>query len=268
MHRMRVISLLIVTIGFVGLAVFFVMLLNQFDVPAPRGGTPIASATGNEPNTLTADEKAAGWKLLFDGKTTNGWRGYQKEKVPDGWKVIDGTLDRVTNCGDLVTLDKYASFELTVDWRISTGGNSGIIYHVTEDYPEPGMSGPEYQLLDNGVAPDPTLAGWCYGLYVPPIDRRTGKPLDTTHPAGQWNTSRILVNGSHVTHWMNGVKYVEYELWSPDWNHRVAKSKFALWPKFALAKTGYICLQDHGAEIAFRNIKIRVIDRPGPTSAP
>lgn len=260
MHRMRVISLLIVTIGFVGLAVLMVVLTDQFNVPAPND-KPVTGATVG-PNTLTSEEKAAGWKLLFDGKTTDGWRGYRNEKAPDGWKVIDGTLDRVTNCGDLITRDKYASFDLTVDWRIARGGNSGIMYHITEDYPEPGMSGPEYQLLDNLNGGDPTLAGWCYGLYVPPLDPKTGKPLDTTRPVGEWNTSRILVDGSHVTHWMNGTKYVEYDLWSPDWNQRVAKSKFAAWPKFALAKTGYICLQDHGGDVAFRNIKIRVIDNP------
>ena len=220
-----------------------------------------ASSGDAGPNTLSAAEKAAGWKLLFDGKTTAGWRGYRKDKVPEGWEVIDGALDRVRRSGDLVTVDPYASFDLTVDWRISPGGNSGIIYHVTEDYDEPGMSGPECQILDNVHGGDPTLAGWCYGLYQPPIDLKTGKPLDATRPAGQWNTTRILVDGPHVTHWMNGVKYVEYDLWSDDWNQRVARSKFAAWPKFAQARTGCICLQDHGADVAFRNIKIRVIDR-------
>jgi hypothetical protein len=214
------------------------------------------------PNTLTDAEKAAGWKLLFDGKTTHGWRGYRKPTCPDGWKVVDGNLDRVEHVGDLITIDKYASFELVADWRISHAGNSGIMYHITEEYPEPGMSGPEYQVLDNGVSPDPTLAGWCYGLYKPAIDPNTGKPLDTTHPAGQWNHSRILIDGTHITHWMNGVKYVKYDLWSDDWNKRVAASKFAQWPNFAKAKTGYICLQDHGDEVAYKNIKIRVIDAP------
>jgi len=226
-----------------------------------RAAAPEA-ATATSTNTLTDSEKSAGWKLLFDGKTTEGWRGYKKPGVPDDWKVIDGTLDRVHTCGDLITRDKYSSFELTVDWRISRGGNSGIMYHITEDYPEPGMSGPECQILDNVDGRDPQRAGWCYGLYQPPIDPKTGKPLDTTHPAGEWNTTRIVVDGPHVTHWMNGVKYVEYELWSDDWNQRVARSKFTAWPKFALAKTGYICLQDHGDEVAFRNIKIRVIDQP------
>jgi hypothetical protein len=260
---MRAKGRVLLVLGLVALVVLVVIfvLLKQAHAPGDAASATGASDPAPEPNTLTPDEKAAGWKLLFDGKTTNGWRGYRKDKVPDGWKIIDGTLDRVTTCGDLVTLDQYASFDLTADWRIARGGNSGIMYHVTEDYPEPGMSGPEYQLLDNGVAPDPTLAGWCYGLYVPPIDPKTGKPLDATHPAGEWNTSRILVEGSHVTHWMNGTKYVEYDLWSDDWNHRVAKSKFSAWRKFALAKTGYICLQDHGGEVAFRNVKIRVITK-------
>jgi hypothetical protein len=253
----RLTSTVLVAIALVGTASW---LLSHPGAETARAAAPEA-ATATAPNTLTDAEKAAGWKLLFDGKTTDGWRGYQKQAVPADWKVIDGTLDRVHSCGDLITLDKYASFELTVDWRISRGGNSGIMYHVTEDYPQPGMSGPECQLLDNVNGADPQRAGWCYGLYQPPIDPKTGKPLDTTHPAGEWNTTRILVDGPHVTHWMNGVKYVEYELWSDDWNQRVARSKFTAWPKFALARTGYICLQDHGDEVAFRNIKIRVIDK-------
>lgn len=239
-----------------------VLALSSVEGCRRTAPTPTAPVTEAGPNVLTDAERAAGWKLLFDGKTTAGWRGYQKDEVPKYWQVIDGTLDRVQDCGDLITIDQYASFELTADWRISTGGNSGIMYHVTEDYPQPGMSGPECQILDNVHGTDPTLAGWCYGLYVPPIDPKTGKPLDTTHPAGQWNTTRILVDGAHVEHWMNGVKYVEYELWSDDWNQRVAHSKFTAWPKFALAKTGYVCLQDHGGEVAFRNVKIRVIDKP------
>lgn len=256
MSRSARIAVLVVALG-VGVCFALFLLLRQ----GHTGGTPNVPVVVG-PNELTEAEKAAGWKLLFDGKTTNGWRGYRREGVPDGWEIIDGTLDRVTNCGDLITLDQYASFELSADWRISPGGNSGIMYHITEDYPQPGMSGPECQILDNVNGTDPQLAGWCYGLYRPSIDPKTGKPLDTTNPVGQWNNTRILVDGSHVTHWMNGVKYVEYDLWSEDWNQRVAHSKFRQWPNFALARTGYICLQDHGNEVAFRNIKIRVIDQP------
>ncbi|HEY2586787.1 MAG TPA: DUF1080 domain-containing protein [Tepidisphaeraceae bacterium] len=250
-------------LGFVLVGAIVATFVTQTrnDHPAVITAAPTTAAAPAPPNTLTPAEQAAGWKLLFDGKTTAGWRGYRQDKVPDGWQVIDGALDRVRNCGDLITLEKYASFELTADWRIAPGGNSGIMYHITEDYPEPGMSGPECQILDNVGGEDPQKAGWCYGLYRPPIDPKTGQPLDATHPAGQWNTTRLLVDGPHVTHWMNGVKYVEYDLWSDDWNQRVAHSKFTAWPKFARAKSGYICLQDHGAEVAFRNVKIRVIGK-------
>ena len=236
-----------------------VCVLVSFATLRIRASEP-ATQPAPAPNTLTDAEKAAGWKLLFDGKTTAGWRGYKKDKCPPGWQVVDGTLDRVTKGGgDLITVDQYDSFELILDWRISRKGNSGVMYHVTEEDDRPAKTGPEVQILDNVEGEDPQRAGWCYALYAPPIDPKTGKPLDTTKPVGQWNTMRILVDGPHVEHWMNGVKYVEYELWSDDWNQRVAKTKFAAWPKFAKAKTGYIALQDHGGEVAFRNVKIRVI---------
>jgi hypothetical protein len=169
-----------------------------------------------KPNTLTVAEKAAGWRLLFDGKTTAGWRGFKKSECPDGWKVIDGTLDRVSKSGDIITVDQFDSFELVLDWRISKAGNSGVMYHVVEEEDRAARSGPECQLLDNVNGEDRQLAGWCYGLYQPPIDPKTGQPLDTTRPFGQWNTLRILIHGPHVEHWMNGTKYIEYELWSDD----------------------------------------------------
>ena len=168
-------------------------------------------------------------------------------------------LVRVKRGGDLITADQYESFDLILDWRISKAGNSGVIYHVTEDDDRASRTGPECQILDNIDGEDPQRAGWCYGLYQPPDDPKTGKPLDATKPVGQWNTMRILIDGNHVEHWMNGIKYVEYELGSDDWNSRVAKSKFAAWPHSGKSKTGHIALQDHNGEVAFRNIKIRVI---------
>ncbi len=238
----------------------FVCAAAFFTTPGVRAAEP-ATRPVAAMNTLTDAETAAGWKLLFDGNTTAGWRGFKKDKCPPGWQVIDGTLDRVNKGGDIITVDQYASFELILDWRISRRGNSGVMYHVTEDDDRAAKTGPECQILDNIEGEDPQRAGWCYALYAPPMDPKTGKPLDTTKPVGEWNTMRILVNGPHVEHWMNGVKYVEYELWSDDWNQRVAKTKFAGWPKFAKAKTGYIALQDHGGEVAFRNMKIRVITK-------
>jgi len=149
---------------------------------------------------------------------------------------------------------------LELDYKIPARANSGIMLRCSEDQPTAWATGIEYQIVDN-INPegDTEMAGWAYDLYKPADDPKTGKPLDATKPFGHWNHVKIVYDGRHVEHWMNGVKYVEYELWSDDWNQRVAKSKFAAWPKFAQARTGYIALQDHGGEVAFRNIKIRPI---------
>ncbi len=206
------------------------------------------------PNTLTAQERAQGWKLLFDGSTTRGWRGYRQATLPAGWQVRDGALTRVAPAGDIVTTDRYGSFELTWDWKIAPGGNSGVLYHVTEAADEPYYSGPEYQLLDDArFRPDGLLlltsAGACYGLYA--------IPRHLARPAGEWNHSRLLVDHGHVTHWLNGVQAAAYTIGSPDWDRRVAASKFEQWPEFGKAATGFIDLQDHGSEVAYRNMKIR-----------
>ncbi len=205
-------------------------------------------------NTLTAREKAQGWKLLFDGRTTAGWRGYRQQAMPTGWQVRDGNLTRVAAAGDLVTTDQYESFDLTWDWKIAPGGNSGVMYHVTEAAEEPYETGPEYQLLDDArFRPDGlsllTSAGACYGLYA--------IPRHLARPAGEWNHSRLLVDHGRVTHWLNGVKAAAYTIGSPDWDRRVAASKFKQWAGFGKASRGFIDLQDHGSEVAFRNVKIR-----------
>jgi hypothetical protein len=215
-----------------------------------------------EPNTLTAAEKKDGWKLLFDGKTTTGWRGWKQETAPDGWKAVDGALTRVAKAGDLITVDQYGSFDLQFEWRIAKNGNGGVFFHVAEapDLPNTFTTGPEYQLLDNEGHPDAKngpdrFAGGNYALHAP-----VGA---VTKPIGEWNESRILVNGPHVQHWLNGVKVVDYELWSADWKERVAKSKFNAMPRYGLEKTGHIALQDHGNEVAFRNVKIKPLDKKG-----
>jgi hypothetical protein len=166
------------------------------------------------------------------------------------------------NAGDIVTSNKFDWFELQLDYNISEGGNSGIMFHVTDSGRAVWATGPEFQLEDNAKAADQIRCGWLYQLYQPEIDPKTGKPLDATHPAGQWNHVRLLISPGKCEHEINGVKYFEYVLHSDDFNARVAKSKFARMTNFAKVDLGYISLQgDHGA-VSFRNIKIRPIAPP------
>jgi hypothetical protein len=218
-----------------------------------------ADAKDEQPNTLTKEEKEAGWQLLFDGKTTKGWRQYRGKEVPDKWQVVEGALvfdpKSGKNGGDIVTEKKFANFELVLEWKISEGGNSGLMYRVSEKFGAPYESGPEYQLLDNAKHSDGknrlTSAASCYALYAP--------AKDMTKPVGEWNKTRLVVNGNQVEHWLNGKKVVEYELGSADWKKRVADSKFKDLPKFGKEPKGHIDLQDHGNRVEFRNIKIRVL---------
>jgi hypothetical protein len=207
------------------------------------------------PNMLTPAERDAGWRLLFDGKTTAGWRGYRQKAMPAGWQVIDGALTRVDSAGDIVTTDQYGNFELALEWRVAPGGNSGIFYRVSEDSDYAWRSGVEMQVLDDARHPDGrsplTSAGALYAIYP--------APRGVVRPAGEWNTVRIVVNGKHVEHWLNGVKVVEAELGSPDWEARVRQSKFATMPRYGRNDSGHIGLQDHGDRVAYRNIKIRVL---------
>jgi len=214
-----------------------------------------------KPNTLTKAEKQAGWKLLFDGKTTAGWRGYKMDKMPPGWEVIDGALVRVRGGAggkgagggdDIVTTGEFDNFDLELDWKVVRKGNSGVLYHVSEEPITSWHYAPEVQILDNSAYPTRDkrqLAGACYDLYAP--------AKDVTKPPGQWNRLRILVNGAHVEHWMNGEKIVEYELWSDDWNQRVANSKHKSQAKFGTFRKGLISLQEHSDRVEFQNIKIR-----------
>lgn len=219
-----------------------------------------AAAAEPEPNTLTDKEKKAGWKLLFDGKTTEGWRNYKKEDLSPMWNVTDGTLTKEgRGGGDTLTRDQYEWFELSLEYRISKGGNSGIMFRVTEEERAPYMTGPEIQLQDNENWRDPELSGWLYQIHKPQVNSKTGKPVDATKPLGEWNHLRIIVAPDKCETYMNGVKYYEYQIDSPDWDERVAQSKFKTMPKFGKIKKGHIVLQEHGAPIAFRNIKIREI---------
>lgn len=224
-------------------------------------GCACTHPSDQKPNTLTAAEKAAGWRLLFDGHSFAGWHNFKREDVRPGWQVKDGCLVCVDphNAGDVVTTDKFDWFELQLDYNISEAGNSGIMFHVTDDGPHIWSTGPEFQLEDNVKAADPVRCGWLYALYKPPVDSATGKTLDATKPVGQWNHVRLLITPQKCVHEINGVKYFEYVLGSDDFKERVAKSKFARMPFFAKSDTGYIGLQgDHGS-VMFRNIKIRPI---------
>jgi hypothetical protein len=207
----------------------------------------------SSPTMLTPAERAAGWQSLFDGKTTAGWRGYGRKTMPAGWQVIDGALTRVDSAGDIVTNDQYGNFELALEWRVAKGGNSGIFYRVGEDADYPWRTGLEMQVLDDAKHPDGrsplTSAGALYAMYP--------APRGVVRPAGEWNAVRIVVRGNHIEHWLNGVKVVEAELGSPDWEARVKRSKFATMPGYGRNSAGHIGLQDHGDRVAYRDIKIR-----------
>lgn len=201
-------------------------------------------------NTLTAAEKAAGWKLLFDGKSMDAWRGFKKPA--SDWKVADGALAPDPKAsGDLITKEQFGSFELAFDWKVSPKGNSGVMYHVTEDAAQSYFSGPEYQVLDNSRGEPPLQrAGALYDLYAP--------SADVTKPVGEFNQSRLIVKGAHVEHWLNGQKVAAYELGSREFKAKVAASKFKAWP-FAASPTGHIALQNHGDDVWYKNLKVRAL---------
>jgi hypothetical protein len=194
-----------------------------------------------------------GWKVLFDGKSLDAWRVYKQPSVTKGWTIVDGTLHRAGPAGDLITREQFGDFELTLEWKVAEAGNSGIFFRGTEDSETIWHGAPEMQILNNAVhkdGKDPlTSAGANYAVH-PPV-------RDVTKPVGEWNTVRLIAKGPHVEHWLNGVKVVEYELFSPDWEARVKKSKFVKYPQYGRASRGHIGLQDHGDPVWFRNIRIR-----------
>jgi hypothetical protein len=214
-----------------------------------------ALALSAQDNTLTDEEKAAGFKLLFDGKTLDGWRGWKKDKPTEAWKVVDGVLTLAGKGGDILTVEQYADFELKIDWRVAPGGNSGIMYRVAETEGAPYMTGPEYQVLDNakhGDGKNPkTSTASIYAVYAP--------AKDVSKPAGEWNSTRIVAKGKKIEHWLNGEKVAEAEIGSEDWNKRIAESKWNKAKKYGQEPKGHIDLQDHGDKVEYKNIKIRVL---------
>lgn len=208
-----------------------------------------ATAAHAADNVLTKAEKKAGWRLLFDGKTTAGWRGF-KAAAPD-WRVEDGALAPDPKASkDIMTQATFGDFDLTFDWKISPKGNSGVMFRVIEGPQETYHSGPEYQVLDNARGERPLeRAGSLYALYAP--------TTDVPKTVGEWNTSRIVLKGGKGEHWLNGVKVAAYDLDSAEFKAKVAGSKFKAWPQFAASPTGHIALQNHGDMVWYRNLKIR-----------
>lgn len=213
----------------------------------------VADHHKTKPNTLTEKEKAEGWQLLFNGEDLSNFRNYKKEDISDKWVVKDGVFTLTgKGGGDIITREQYGAFEFKVDYKISKGGNSGLMYHVLETEKTPWMTGPEIQIQDNVDGHDPQLAGWLYQLYKP--------DTDATNPAGEWNTLHIVITPEKCIHYMNGTKYVEYVKGSADWDAKVAASKFSKFPNFGKPTKGHINLQDHGNVVSFRNVKVRPIE--------
>lgn len=226
------------------------VFLLAVGLPAQRTETPRAPANA----AVTASDQAAGWVTLFDGTSTAAFRAYGSAEFPTaGWVVEDGALVHKAGGGggDLISKRQFGNFELELQWRVAAKANSGILYRVVESKDPPYYSGPEYQVLDDAgydASPD-TSAAALYALAAP-----VGKTL---RPAGAWNDGRIVLIGDHVEHWLNGTKVVDVDFGSESYRAAFAKSKFAAWPEFNKHRRGHLDLQDHGDEVAFRNIRVR-----------
>ena len=220
-------------------------------------------------NTLTKQEVADGWVLLFDGETTNGWRNFNSDNTELAWHVVDGCL-QANGVGDdangyIVTDKKYENFVLSWDWKLSKGGNSGMLYHVVESprFEVPYVTGPEYQLIDvegweEANAPvkleEWQKIGVDYAMHLPDQSK-----MNINH--GDWNNSMIVFDNGHVTHYLNGHKILEFEAWTDDWFQRKGSGKWEMAPEYGLARRGVLCLQDHGYPASFRNIKIKELPK-------
>ena len=260
--------LMIIALGVAALLAQSCQQKTQEGAAPEPGADTTSTATAATENTLTAEEKAAGWELLFDGTTLNGWKRYNQDSIGPLWSVENGAIkcdgqgltEGTANIGgSLITIKPYENFELTADWKVSPGGNSGIHYHVVEkpEYKHEYDTGPEFQVMDDaGWKGDPLKpeqkAGSNYDMYAAPATKKL-------NPVGEWNTARIIYNKGHVEHWLNGEKVVEFDEGSDDFKERYKKSKWPEYPGWNKFKSGSIALQDHGAPVYFRNIKIKVL---------
>lgn len=223
-------------------------------------------------NKLTSAEKADGWQLLFNGKDMTGWRDYNGTELTNGWKAVNGCIqapgDGSDGSGYIVTEKKYENFELSWDWKLTHGGNSGMLYHVIEApyFEVPYVTGPEYQLIDNEgweeVNAPEKLEEWQklgvdYAMHLPDYSKMK------VNPQGKWNNSKIVFDNGHVEHWLNGEKILEFEAWTDEWFTLKNSGKWADAPEYGLAREGVICLQDHGDPASFRNIKIKELPHKG-----
>ena len=247
-----------------------VLLALLITMSCQKASTPQETTAETAPatNALSEEEKNAGWELLFDGTSLEGWKRYGNDTIGPLWTVQDGAIvcdgeglgeGSGKHGGSLTTIRQFGNFELSVDWKISPGGNSGILYHVIEkpEYNHDYETGPEYQVMDDtgwkgDKLRDEQLAGSNYDMHAAPATKKL-------MPVGEWNTAKIIYNNGHVEHWLNGKKIVAFEENSADFEARYKKSKWVEYPGWNKSKTGAISLQDHGAPVYYRNIKIRAL---------
>lgn len=223
----------------------------------------VYAAAAGEPNQLTPEEAAQGWRLLFDGRSLQGWQSLNKPQIAPGWVATNGTLTILKNskAGDLITNERFSNFEFRFDFRLTPGANSGIKYLIDPARAQGGHGiGPEYQVLDDHGHPDAKLRADGSRTTASLYDVLPAAKGKVLRPPGEWNEGRILVNGRHVEHWLNGVKVLEYERGSEAFRAALAKSKFSKMTDFAEWKDGHLLLQDHNDEVSYRNLKIRVLE--------
>jgi hypothetical protein len=241
-------------------ALTFLLAACNGEAPAPADATAETPPATEAPAMaqLTPEEQAAGWKLLFNGADLTGWKGYKRDAPGATWAVEDGALTLTAGgAGDIMTAEQFGPFELSLEWKISPNGNSGIIYLIREDDAAANTynTGPEMQVLDDDGHADGRIpshrAGALYDLEVP--------PGGAVKPVGEWNVAVVRYTGREIEHWLNGVLVSESSYGDDAWRAKVAASKFSTMPLFGTFAEGHIALQDHGDRVWYRNIKIRAL---------